>query len=485
MAYFTDYVDDPSPDRAYGLRYAYSKDARNWEALNNGKPVFDAKAYLRDPFVKRVKGKFHMVHTKGMEYPTIFHWESTDLINWKGGEIDVVHPSGSKAWAPEFFYVESEDLFYVYWASNHDGHHTMHYVTTKDWTDITPEKSDIFYDIGIHDIDLTIVEHDGTYYGFHKPGAYEDFMGNRLSTSKSLKPGKVTFGKDGPGKVVFEDSHPGGTEGPEVIKLIGQDKWHIYGDPFAAPLEAWETTDFVKYTKIPVTTPKGAKHCSMIQITQEELDRLLEEYPNTQNTESKLVVHADQGKQKISRFIYGHFTEHLGRCIEEGIWVGEDSPIPNTRGIRNDVVEALKHIQVPVVRWPGGCFADEYHWMDGIGPRENRPSMVNTHWGGVTENNHFGTHEFLDFCEQVGAEPYICGNVGSGTVEEFSDWVEYITLDGKSPMADLRRANGGRVYMPMKAERDLSNKSQRIYAKGGSANIVKMTVSEIKPIWPK
>ncbi|MHC5162702.1 MAG: hypothetical protein ACYSO4_06245, partial [Planctomycetota bacterium] len=133
----------------------------------------------------------------------------------------------------------------------------------------------------------------------------------------------------------------------------------------------------------------------MIQITQEELDRLLEEYPNTQNTESKLVVHADQGKQKISRFIYGHFTEHLGRCIEEGIWVGEDSPIPNTRGIRNDVVEALKHIQVPVVRWPGGCFADEYHWMDGIGPRENRPSMVNTHWGGVTENNHFGTHEFL------------------------------------------------------------------------------------------
>jgi hypothetical protein len=110
---------------------------------------------------------------------------------------------------------------------------------------------------------------------------------------------------------------------------------------------------------------------------------------------------------------------------------------------------------------------------------------INTHWGGVTENNHFGTHEFLDFCEQVGAEPYICGNVGSGTVEEFSDWVEYITLDGKSPMADLRRANGGRVYMPMKAERDLSNKSQRIYAKGGSANIVKMTVSEIKPIWPK
>lgn len=442
MAYFTDYIDDPSPDRAYGLRYAYSKDARNWKALNNGKPVFDAKAYLRDPFVNRVKGKFHMVHTKGMEYPTIFHWESTDLINWKGGEIDVVPPSGNKAWAPEFFYVESEDLFYVYWASNYEDLHTIHYVTTKDWTDITPERSDIFYNIGMHDIDLTIVEHDGTYYGFHKPGAAEDFMGNRLSVSKSLKPGEVTFGKDGPGKVVFEDSHPGGTEGPEVIKLIGQDKWYIYGDPFETPLEAWETTDFVKYTKIPVTTPKGAKHGSMIQITQEELDMLLEEYPNTQNPENKLVINADDGKQKISRFIYGHFTEHLGRCIDEGIWVGEDSSIPNTRGIRNDVVKALKRIKVPVVRWPGGCFADEYHWMDGIGPREDRPSMVNSHWGGVTENNHFGTHEFLDFCEQVGCEPYICGNVGSGTVEEFANWVEYITFDGRSSMADLRRLNG-------------------------------------------
>ena len=438
MAYFKDYIDDPSPDRAYGLRYAYSKDARNWKALNNGKPVFDAKAYLRDPFIKRVKGKFHMVHTKGMEYPTIFHWESTDLINWKGGEIDVVHPSGNKAWAPEFFYVESEDLFYVYWASNYEDLHTMHYVTTKDWTDITPERSDIFYDIGMHDIDLTIVEHDGTYYGFHKPGAAEDFMGNRLSVSKSLKPGEVTFGQDGPGKVVFKDSHPGGTEGPEVIKLIGQDKWYIYGDPFETPLEAWETTDFVNYKKIPVTTPSGAKHCSMVPITQEELETLLAEYANTQ----RLVIHADRGEQKISRFIYGHFTEHLGRCIDEGIWVGEDSPIPNTRGIRNDVVAALKHIKVPVVRWPGGCFADEYHWMDGIGPREDRPSMVNTHWGGVTENNHFGTHEFLDFCEQVGCEPYICGNVGSGTVEEFSDWVEYITFDGVSPMADLRRKNG-------------------------------------------
>jgi alpha-N-arabinofuranosidase len=157
---------------------------------------------------------------------------------------------------------------------------------------------------------------------------------------------------------------------------------------------------------------------------------------------NKMIVYADKGIEQISRNIYGHFSEHLGRCIYEGFWVGEDSPIPNTRGIRNDVVEALKKIKVPVLRWPGGCFADEYHWKDGIGPREKRPTMINTHWGGVTENNHFGTHEFLDLCEQLGCEPYICGNVGSGTIQEMQQWVEYITFDGVSPMADLRRANG-------------------------------------------
>jgi alpha-L-arabinofuranosidase len=147
-------------------------------------------------------------------------------------------------------------------------------------------------------------------------------------------------------------------------------------------------------------------------------------------------------KNKINRNIYGHFSEHLGRCIYEGYWVGEDSSIPNVRGIRKDVVEALRKMKIPVLRWPGGCFADEYHWMDGIGPRENRPTMINTHWGGVTENNHFGTHEFMDLCEQLDCEPYICGNVGSGTVQEMSQWVEYMTFDGKSPMADLRRKNG-------------------------------------------
>ncbi|MHC4225628.1 MAG: alpha-N-arabinofuranosidase, partial [Planctomycetota bacterium] len=158
--------------------------------------------------------------------------------------------------------------------------------------------------------------------------------------------------------------------------------------------------------------------------------------------QNKLVIQADLGKVKIDKNIYGHFSEHLGRCVYEGYWVGEDSPIPNTRGIRNDVVEALKKIKVPVLRWPGGCFADEYHWKDGIGPREERPAMINTHWGGVTENNHFGTHEFLDLCELIDCEAFITGNVGSGTVQELSEWVEYVNFDGVSPMADLRRENG-------------------------------------------
>ncbi len=158
--------------------------------------------------------------------------------------------------------------------------------------------------------------------------------------------------------------------------------------------------------------------------------------------ETKIVVHADQAKGTISRNIYGHFSEHLGRCIYEGLWVGEDSPIPNTRGIRNDVVEALRRIKIPVLRWPGGCFADEYHWRDGIGPRSQRPTMINTHWGGVTENNHFGTHEFLDLCRQLDCEPYICGNVGSGSVQELQQRVEYMTFPGISPMADWRKQNG-------------------------------------------
>jgi alpha-N-arabinofuranosidase len=157
---------------------------------------------------------------------------------------------------------------------------------------------------------------------------------------------------------------------------------------------------------------------------------------------NELTLDVKIAKTTIDRNIYGHFAEHLGRCIYEGLWVGEDSPIPNVRGIRRDVVAALRKIRVPVLRWPGGCFADEYHWMDGIGPREQRPTMINTHWGGVVENNHFGTHEFMELCEQLACEPYICGNVGSGTVQEMSQWVEYVTFDGQSPMTALRRQNG-------------------------------------------
>ncbi len=156
----------------------------------------------------------------------------------------------------------------------------------------------------------------------------------------------------------------------------------------------------------------------------------------------QLTIDAGPSWRTISKHIYGHFAEHLGRCIYEGIWVGEDSPIPNTKGIRNDVLAALKKLNMPNLRWPGGCFADTYHWKDGIGPRQNRPSIVNIHWGGVTENNHFGTHEFYDLCGMLECEPYICGNVGSGTVQEMAEWLEYITMPAKSPMADLRRKNG-------------------------------------------
>jgi alpha-L-arabinofuranosidase len=157
---------------------------------------------------------------------------------------------------------------------------------------------------------------------------------------------------------------------------------------------------------------------------------------------NRIIVHTESGKDKIDKNVYGHFAEHLGRCIYDGFWVGEDSDIPNIRGMRTDIIEALKRIKAPVIRWPGGCFADEYHWKDGIGPRSERKGMVNSHWGGMVENNHFGTHEFFDFCEKVGAEPYVCGNVGSGTVHEMQEWIEYMNSADTAPMPELRRKNG-------------------------------------------
>lgn len=154
------------------------------------------------------------------------------------------------------------------------------------------------------------------------------------------------------------------------------------------------------------------------------------------------IVISPSGNVVIDKNIYGQFAEHLGGCVYGGLWVGEDSPIPNTDGYRNDVLQAIRDLKVPVMRWPGGCFADEYHWMDGIGPKEKRPGIVNNNWGGTVEDNSFGTHEFLNLCELVGCEPYISGNVGSGSVEELAKWVEYMTCPDGSPMAHLRAQNG-------------------------------------------
>ena len=154
-----------------------------------------------------------------------------------------------------------------------------------------------------------------------------------------------------------------------------------------------------------------------------------------------MLINAKDTIARIRPEIYGHFAEHLGRCIYGGIFVGKDSPIPNENGIRTDVVEAFRNIQVPTIRWPGGCFAEEYHWKDGVGALENRRKMVNINWGGVVEDNSFGTHEYMELCRQVGCKPYINGNVGSGTVQEMAEWVEYMTAEG-TPMAQWRKANG-------------------------------------------
>ena len=155
-----------------------------------------------------------------------------------------------------------------------------------------------------------------------------------------------------------------------------------------------------------------------------------------------ILINADDRLGHISPEIYGHFSEHLGRCIYNGIYVGENSPIPNTDGIRNDIIEAFRNIKAPVFRWPGGCFAEEYHWQDGIGEKALRRKIVNTNWGGVTEDNSFGTHEFMRFCELVGCKPYINGNVGSGSVREMSEWIEYMTSDVESPLTEQRKKNG-------------------------------------------
>ncbi len=157
---------------------------------------------------------------------------------------------------------------------------------------------------------------------------------------------------------------------------------------------------------------------------------------------ANVTIHVDQPGAIIDRHIYGQFAEHLGHGIYGGVWVGEQSAIPNERGFRKDVIAALKQLKVPVVRWPGGCFADEYHWRDGIGPRNRRPTTVNTNWGGVPESNEFGTHEFMDFVELIGADAYINGNLGTGTPREMSEWLQYLTSDQETAITAERARNG-------------------------------------------
>ncbi len=165
---------------------------------------------------------------------------------------------------------------------------------------------------------------------------------------------------------------------------------------------------------------------------------------NFLSAQNTIVLNADKGKDIIDKNIYGHFAEHLGHCIYGGFYVGDSNKtIPHKDGVRLDVIEALKKLKVPVLRWPGGCFADTYHWRDGVGPKKERPSMLNVWWGNVKEDNSFGTNEFLNMCELLGAEPYLSGNVGSGTPQELSDWIKYTTHpNGSSPMTDYRQANG-------------------------------------------
>lgn len=163
----------------------------------------------------------------------------------------------------------------------------------------------------------------------------------------------------------------------------------------------------------------------------------------TAYSQNQIAINAGAAKDTINRHIYGHFAEHLGRSIYGGFYVGEkNTKIPNTAGVRNDVVAALKKLKIPNLRWPGGCFADTYHWKDGIGPKAKRPKIVNVWWGGVTEDNSFGTHDFLNMCELLETEPYLSGNVGSGTVQELADWVNYVNFEGESPMTKLRKQNG-------------------------------------------
>jgi alpha-N-arabinofuranosidase len=164
--------------------------------------------------------------------------------------------------------------------------------------------------------------------------------------------------------------------------------------------------------------------------------------PAAAQQQVQLSIDASKPGAKISRYLFGQFAENLGRGVYGGVWVGKDSPIPNTRGIRNDVVAALKELKTPDVRWPGGCFADEYHWRKGIGPAAQRPATLNATWGNVIDTNAFGTDEYMDFLNQIGSQAYVSLNIGSGTPEESAEWLEYMTAAAPTALAKERAVNG-------------------------------------------
>ncbi|SDQ50841.1 alpha-N-arabinofuranosidase [Flagellimonas zhangzhouensis] len=180
----------------------------------------------------------------------------------------------------------------------------------------------------------------------------------------------------------------------------------------------------------------------MRQIKSIVIAGLLLTFPMFVGAQTTVKISEPEDEVIISKHIYGHFSEHLGRCIYDGLYVGQESAIPNQDGVRSDIIDALIDLKIPNLRWPGGCFADTYHWKDGVGPREDRPTMVNRWWGGVTEDNSFGTHDFLNLCETLGAEPYLAANVGSSSVQEFTEYVEYVLHKGGSPMAEWRKEHG-------------------------------------------
>lgn len=266
------------------LFYAVSEDCRHWTTLNDGQAVLETTILLRDPFIGRVRNKFHLVHTKGWDYPVIYHYESDNLTDWEGGPIQVVPDDKKRAWAPEWYYEEKEGLFYVFWASLHNGHNTIFYVKTRNWKNIRPDQAKVYYDLGIDDIDFTITKIstglNPGYYAFHKPGSLEDNFSVECMYSPSINPEDPHFrfgNRNYPSPVLPNMVKP--IEGPEIVRLNKEDKWYIYADPFHQHFVAWETVDFKQFDPITVRVPEASKHCSILGITAGEMARLKNRFP--------------------------------------------------------------------------------------------------------------------------------------------------------------------------------------------------------------